>query len=206
MPKVAAVPFLVPRSTSQLVCAPLYERPLLQAKYNTSGDRATWVRELSEWPADLPPSARYLEVSPESEMSRLAATYGVEAFRKVYPIDELFRKAFAACEVLPSLDAQPVEIPNLEKTSEHLVAEFLELNVPAMTKEKAEALVKANYTADTVSAADAKAVSAATGLPLNFARSVIEAAKLRVQRERVTDGAPSAPSRFQPKVEAPGLV
>lgn len=206
MVKVAAVPFLVPRSSSQLVCAPAYERPLLQAKYNTSGDRATWVRELSEWPTDLPASARYIEVDIENEMSRLAATYGVALFRKVYPIDELFRQAVNACAVLPDMTVPQAEIPNLEKTSELLVDEFLELRVPAMTREKAELLVKANYTADTLAAADAKAVSATTGLPLNFVRSAIEAAKLRNKAQQVPDGAPSAPSRFQPKVEAPGLT
>ncbi len=61
MTLIANRPFMIPRGTSQLVFTPAYEKPLLQLTYNTNGDRATWVKELEEWPDGCTPASRERE-------------------------------------------------------------------------------------------------------------------------------------------------
>jgi hypothetical protein len=195
---IAFKAFLIPRSTSHTVLAPSYEKPLLQLKWNTNGDRGTWVKELPTLPPGIPPAAATQERNCEGEMMRLASNYGIEAFRKVYPIDEIFEKVFAACQtvVMPS---QQQDVPNMELTNEMLVAELLELNVPAMDETKAKKIIEAGHTVASLPHVDAKGLAGITGLSTNLIRSVIEAAKLR--EADAPRGAPSAPSEFRATIK-----
>lgn len=202
MPLTKIKAFLIPRGTSSVVTAPPYEKPLLQMKHNAGvGDRSMHLREI-DWPTDLPASGQVRDLDPEAEMQRLAATYGVDLFRKCYPIDELFVKAFEVCGTV-ALPQDTNPIPDASLSNEVLVQEFLELRVPSLGKTQATKLVEAGLTPELLVSADAKAVAQVTGLPHNLIRSTIEAAKAVPAEPR---GAPSAPSQFKPlKVEAPGL-
>lgn len=196
MPIITNTAYLVPRGTSQLVVCPAYEKPLLQVKYNTGvGDRDKWVKTLAEIPKDLPPAAHRKELDCEAEMTRLAATYGVDLFRKAYPIDESFIKAFEACQVavLPGAEGA---IPNMAPTADAQIAEFLELNVPSMDQTKAAILVENQFTVSNIAATDARSIGAATGLSANLIRATVEAAKKAVEAAfaPAPRGAPSAPS------------
>jgi hypothetical protein len=203
MPLTTIKSFLIPRGTSSVVTAPSYEKPLLQMKHNAGqGDRSMHLKEI-EWPKDLPSSGKQRELDPEAEMQRLAAQYGVELFRKCYPIDEMFIKAFEACGTV-ALPQDTNPIPDATSTPEFLIEEFLSLRVPSLGKAQALKLVEANLSPELLAGADAKAISQVTGLPINLIRSTIEAAKAVPAEPR---GAPSAPSQFKPtKVEAPGLA
>lgn len=211
MPTIRLVPFLIPRSTSQLICAPPYERPLIQAKYNISPDRSQWVRELQTWPAEIASLAKTVEADLESEMLRLTVHYGVAAFRKVYPTDASFKEAFEASFAIPTTfeEPKPEAIPNLEKTQDVLIDEFLELQVPAMTRDRAELLLRAGYTVDQLANVDVKAVASITNLPLNFVKAVVDAVKLKLQRETeqasVSRRKASTVTMQPSAVEAPGL-
>jgi len=203
MPLTTVKAFLIPRGTSSVVTAPSYEKPLLQMKHNAGqGDRSMHLKEI-EWPKDLPSSGQQRELDPEVEMQRLAAHYGLELFRKCYPIDEMFIKAFEACGTV-ALPQDTNPIPDATASTEVMVQEFLDLRVPSLGKAQALKLVENNLSPELLAGADAKAVSQATGLPLNLIRSTIEAARAIPAEPR---GAPSAPSQFKPsKVEAPGLA
>lgn len=204
MPLIKIKAYLIPRSTSSVITAPPYEKPLLQMKHNAGqGDRSMHLKEI-DWPADLPVGGQVKELNEESEMQRLAATYGVETFRKCYPIDEIFVKAFEVCGTV-ALPQDTNPIPDATASNEIMVQEFLELRVPSLGKAQALKLVEANLSPDLLHGADAKAIATVTGLPINLIRSTIEAAKARPAF--ATSGAPSAPSQFKPtKMEAPGLT
>jgi hypothetical protein len=202
MPIILHTAFLVPRGTSQLMVCPAYEKPLLQLKFNTGqADRGLWVKTLPEIPKDLPPNAKQKELGLEAEMTRLAATYGVGNFRKVYPIDELFEKAFASCEiaVLPGAEGA---VPDMAPAPSTLVDEFVELNVPTLSRDKATKLVEAGFQVCNIANSDIRAINAVTGLSTNLLRSIIEASK-RAAPAPLPRGVPSAPSEMRATVEAP---
>ena len=206
MPIITNTAYLVPRGTSQLVCAPAYEKPLLQLKYNAGqGDRDKWVKTLPEIPKDLPPAAHRKELDCEAEMTRLAATYGVENFRKVYPIDDAFTHAFEACQiaVLPGSEGA---IPEMTSTPEAMVEEFVELNVPSLNKAKAKILVENKFTVSNIGLTDLRSVAAVTNLSEHLIRAIVEAAKKSVEAAfaPANRGAPSAPSLMRAtSIEAP---
>ena len=126
-----------------------------------------------------------------------AAEFGLKAFRTVYPIDDMFAKAFAACQT----DALPGEtnaVPVVERNTDDLIADFLALNVPSLSKDKAKALVDAGATVELLAEKiDVNALAAKSQLPANLIRSTIEAAKGRVALD-APRGAPSAPSDMRP--------
>lgn len=194
--------YQIPRTTSQLIVTPAYEKPLLQIRYNTGqADRAKWVQELAQFPAGIPESAKVVEKDMEVEMQRLAAQYGVETFRKAYPTDEMFERAFQSCESI-ALPQTANMVPDMDSTPESLVEEFVELRVPTLDVGKAAKLVKAGLQVDTIAMSDVRSVASLTGLPSNLIRSTIEAAKAR-PAPSVPRGAPSAPSELRATVEAP---
>lgn len=203
MPLTKIKAFLIPRGTSSVVTAPSYEKPLLQMKHNAGqGDRSLHLKEIP-WPEGLPASGQAKELDCEPEMQRLAAQYGIELFRKCYPIDEMFEKAFEACGTV-ALPQDTNPIPDATASTEVMVQEFLDLHVPSLGKTQALKLVECQLTPELLLHADAKAVAQTTGLPINLIRSTIEAARVIPAEPR---GAPSAPSQFKPtKVEAPGLA
>jgi hypothetical protein len=198
---IALKPFLVPRGTSHFLAVPAYEKPLLQVTYNTNGDRATWVKELTEFPAGFPPNSKAKELNAEGEMSRLAARYGFETFRKVYPIDDIFLKAFEACQTV-TLPSAGGEVPDAEQTVGMLIEDIMKLNVPAMKPEQAAKLVDAGHTIDSLPHVDAKSLASKTGLNLNMIRSTIEAAKLQAAAD-APPRAPSAPTQFKATILEP---
>lgn len=198
---IANKPFLIPRSTSQFVCTPAYEKPLLQLQFNTNGDRATWLKELTEWPPGTTPAAKQRERHVEAEATRLAATYGYERFRKVYPLDEMFVKAFEACQTV-TLPGQAGDVPDAEQTTGMLIADLMALKVPMMTEAYAAKIVEAGHTVDSLPQADAKGLAAKLGLNVNLIRSTIEAAKLQLAAD-AAPRAPSAPTQFKPTVMEP---
>jgi hypothetical protein len=206
MPLIRHVAFLIPRSTSQLLVVPLYEKPLLQIKFNANqGDRSLHIKQLPEIPKDLPPSAEVRELNEESEMERLAATYGVDNFRRAYPIDEAFTKAFESSQTV-TLPSQDGHVPDMAKAPESLVDEFLELRVPNLDRAKATKLVEAGYQVLTISNNDIRAIAAVTGLSNNLLRATIEAAKSATPIP-APRGAPSAQSELRAtSVDAPGLT
>jgi hypothetical protein len=181
--------FMIPRATSHLEVEPAYVKPLLVLKHNTNPDRTTHVQEVS-FPAALPSAAKQRDVSVDFEAQRLATQYGVSMFRRVYPTDEAFQKAVEACQIAV-MPGQEGAVPDMEKTPEQYVQEFLALNVPTLTKDKAETLVKAGITVDTIRQNDLRAVVAKTNLPQNLIRATIDALRNGVPALR---GAPSAPS------------
>ncbi len=203
MPLIKHAAFLIPRSTSQLVVVPLYEKPLLQLKYNTGvADRSMHVKELSEFPKDLPKTAAVVELNPEPEMERLAASYGVDTFRKAYPTDDLFTRAFEASQTVIFPD-QANAVPDMTVAPEALISELLELRVPNLDRAKATKIVEAGYCAATLANQDAKAIAAVTGLSANLIRATIEASKSAVPTAGLR-GAPSAPSELRATaMEAP---
>jgi hypothetical protein len=202
MPLIKIKSYLIPRGTSSVITAPPYEKPLLQMKHNAGqGDRSMHLKEI-EWPVDLPASGQVKNLDCDTEMQRLAASYGVEMFRKCYPIDEMFGKAFEVCGTV-ALPQSENPIPDATASNEIMVQEFLDMRVPSLGKAQALKLVEANLSPELLVGADAKSVAQVTGLPLNLIRSTIEAAKAVPAEPR---GAPSAPSQFRAtKVEAPGL-
>lgn len=203
MPLITHIAFLIPRSTSQLVVAPGYEKPLLQLKYNAGqADRDLWVKTLPAIPPGLPVSAHARELNCEAEMTRLAATYGVDAFRKVYPLDDLFEKAFASCEIAAMPEVENA-VPDMAPVPSSLIDEFLELHVPSLDRAKATKLVEAGFQVLTMGNADVRSVVALTALSTNLIRSIIEASK-RAIPANVPRGAPSAPSEMRAtSIEAP---
>lgn len=209
MPLITHTAFLVPRGTSQLIVAPAYEKPLLQVKFNAGqGDRDKWVKTLPAIPAGLPKSAQQRELNCEAEMERLAATYGVDSFRKVYPLDELFVKAFEACQVAV-LPGQEGAVPDMAPAPEAMVESFLELNVPSMDKAKAAKLVESGFQVFNIANSDVRAITAVTGLSSNLIRSVIEASKKVADTAfaPATRGVPSAPSQMRAtSIEAPATA
>jgi hypothetical protein len=198
--------YLIPRGTSQLMIVPAYEKPLLQVKFNTGmADRAKWVQTLPAVPKDLPPAAHARELNCESEMTRLSAQYGVDSFRKVYPVDELFVKAFDACATA-ALPTEGNAVPDMVSTPTAMVDEFIELNVPSLDRTKAEKLVEAKFTVSNIGGTDTRAISAATGLSNNLIRSIVEASQKAVHSAfaAAPRGAPSAPSLMRAtSIEAP---
>lgn len=198
--RIALKPFLIPRSTSAFVLAPGYEKPLLQKRWNTNGDRATWVKELEKLPPGVPETATSSERDPESEMQRLAVTYGLDLFRVLYPIDESFLKAFEACQTV-AFPSQHSDVPVVDQSREACATEILHLNVPTLSMEKALKIVDAGHTLESLPFVDSKTLAGNTGLPVNLIRSTIEAAKLRAPQR--ASGAPSAPTIFKPSVEQP---
>lgn len=205
MPTIKNSAYLIPRGTSQLVITPAYEKPLLQLKYNSGqADRDKWIKELSKFPEGLPPSAECEQREAEQEMERLAATYGVEAFRKVYPIDDLFIRAFDSCQTV-TLTSQQGAVPDMDKAPPMLIDEFMALNVPGMDRTKAEKLVAANLTVDLMPMAELRSVASLTGLSNNLIRATIEAARTRPQQP-VVRNVPSAPAELRvTSMEAAGI-
>lgn len=195
--------FMIPRGTSHLVVAPLYERPLLQLKFNTSGDRASWLKTLDAIPEALPPAAHASERDLEAEMTRLSANYGNDAFRKVYPLDELFEKAFEGCQIA-ALPGNENSVPDMVKAPTALVEEFVELNVPTLTTKKATKLVDAGYQVLTIGNYDTAAIMAATGMSANLIRTIVEAAKHGTSHA-APPRAPRAPSEMRATIENPIL-
>jgi hypothetical protein len=195
---IALKPFIVPRSTSAFMLAPGYEKPLLQKRWNTNGDRASWVKELDALPPGIPASASAQERHPDYEMQRLATTYGIATFRAVYPNDDLFVRAFESCQTV-TLPSQDNAVPLVDQSREACATELLHLNVPTLNMERALKIVDAGQTLDSLPNTDSKGLAGVTGLPLNLIRSTIEAAKLRAPQR--ASGAPSAPTMFKPSVE-----
>ena len=146
MPLIKRHAFLIPRGTSAHRVEPAYVKPLLQLLHDTKeGDRSKHVQQLSSLPPGIPKKAAVVDVSCEGEMQRLCAEFGLKAFRTVDPIDDMFAKAFAACQT----DALPGEtnaVPVVERNTDDLIADFLALNVPSLSKDKAKALVDAGAT------------------------------------------------------------
>lgn len=205
MPLIKNSAYLVPRGTSQLVVTPAYEKPLLQLRYNTGqADRDKWIKELATFPTGLPPAAEAENRECDPEMERLAATYGVVNFRKVYPLDDMFIKAFESCQTV-TMPSQQHTIPNMDKAEPILVDEFLALNVPSLDRAKAEKLVAANLTVDLMPMAEIRSVASLTGLSNNLIRATIEAARVRPQQP-VVRMVPSAPAELRvSSVEAAGI-
>lgn len=180
MPLITNHAFLIPRGTSQLVVAPAYEKPLLQLRYNTGqADRAFHVKQLPEIPAGLPPKAQAQDRDCEAEMTRLSASYGIDRFRKCYPIDDLFIKAFEACTVsaLPPAANAGSAVPDMAPAADTIIDEFLSLRVPTLTKEKAKKLVDAGFDTESILNTDVRSIEALTGLSTNLIRSIVEASK-----------------------------
>lgn len=203
MPLISFIACLIPRGTSQLMVVPNYEHPLLQLRYNTGvADRDKWVKKLPEIPAALPRTAHARELNMEAEMERLGATYGANMFRKVYPLDDLFEKAFAACQIA-TLPGQENAVPDMAPAPQEFIQEFCALNVPSLTAAKAKKLVEAGYMVSSMAISEARAVAAVTGMSLNLIRSTIEASKRINPVSDVPRQVPSAPSEMRPSIEAP---
>ena len=203
MPLISFIACLIPRGTSQLMVIPGYEHPLLQLKYNTGvADRDKWVKKLPTIPEGVPPSGHARELNMEAEMERLGATYGANMFRKVYPLDDLFEKAFASCQIA-KLPGQENAVPDMAPAPAEFVDEFVALDVPGLSKAKAQKLADAGYMVSTMAMSEARAVASVTGLSLNLIRTTIEASQRATPLETAPRKVPSAPSEMRPLIEAP---
>jgi hypothetical protein len=190
--------FLLPRGTSAVRVEPAYVKPLLQIVHNSKeADKAKHVQQLKELPPGIPKKAITCDVTCEGEMQRLCAEFGVKTFRTVYPIDDMFEKAFNACAAT-ALPNEIADVPNVERGVDDFVADILALGVPSLKKDQALALVEAGATVELLAEKiDVNALAAKSKLPVNLIRSAIEAAKGHVALD-APRGAPSAPSELRP--------
>ncbi len=188
--------YLLPGNTSRLRIEPAYVLPLLQQMHNRGqGDKSLHVHRLVEMPKDLPAAAQTLAVDdPDSEIQRLMAEFGVDSFKRIYPIDEIFAKAFEVClvEALPGAEGA---VPSGEPTELDLVDAYAALAVPSFKKEHAERLVKAGITVDTIANNDIPSLVAKTGLPAQLLRAIQSVAK--DVESAPQPAAPSAPSEMR---------
>jgi hypothetical protein len=204
--KIKQVPFLIPRSTSQLRVRPAYEKPLMQLKYDAKEpDKSKHIRVLPEFPKDLPPAAAIADLDMEAEAQYLAAEYTLQIFRTVYPTDEAFAAAFRSCEIAV-LPGEENAVPDMSRNTDSLVEEFVELKVPTLKIDRARMLVDAGYTVANITKTDVKTVSARSGLSVNLIRSTIEASRKYLTElvgTPVPRGVPSAPNEMKATIEAP---